>query len=71
MGLHQGSDEDLEEILDGVWWGSDGDLVGKLVGCLDPAISSRARESHGHLKEFNGELQGCPGELYGSLHRRL
>ena len=25
------------------------------MGCLDPAISSRARESHGHPKGFNGE----------------
>ena len=28
VGVHQGSDEDLEGIPDGVWWGSDGDLVG-------------------------------------------
>ena len=27
-GVHQGSDEDLEGIPDGLWWGSDGDLVG-------------------------------------------
>ena len=54
--------------------GCGGDLMGSsrdLVGCLDPAISTRARESHGYVKEFNRELQGCPGELYGSLHRRL
>ena len=25
------------------------------MGCLDPPISSRARESHGHLKDFSME----------------
>ena len=42
-GCNMDFNADLVGIPDGVWWGSDGGLVGIWWGCLDPAIFSLAR----------------------------